>query len=70
MKLHVLSRAPSGHMHVFSLVSAVAGGKGLVLVGWCKRVENPYDIEGTLSLFQKLSAFMSSLALSSVFAVL
>ena len=31
-------------------VSAVARGKGLVPVRWCKRVENPYVKEGTLSV--------------------
>ena len=52
------------------LVSAVAGGKDLVPVRRCKRVENPYVEEGTLSMFQKLSVFMSSLAFSSESAVL
>ena len=51
-------------------ISAVASGKGLVPVGWCKRVKNPYLEECTLSLFQKLSAFMSNQAFSSEFAVL
>jgi len=29
-------------------VSAIARGKGVVLVRWCKRVESPYVKEGTL----------------------
>ena len=56
-------------MHVL-FVSAVARGKSLVPVGWYERVKNLYVEEGTLSLFQTLSAFMSNLAFSSEFAVL
>jgi len=37
-------------MSFLLFISATARGKGVVPVRWCKRVENPYVKEGTLSV--------------------